>query len=137
MSQTFEPDWPERGWLKKWQELWSEFGKRKHRENITIMATVQVDIKITETNPPPPPPPLAVDASGVPATATTGVSFSGVIKASGGTPPYSFVPASGSLPSGLVLNADGTIVGIPDGTDVPAGTSVAFDDVIAVSDSAV
>jgi len=99
------------------------------------MATVQVDIKITEMNPAPPPP-LAVDASGVPATATAGAAFSGVIKASGGTPPYTFAAASGSLPKGLTLDSvAGTITGTPDGSDVPAGTSVVFDEVINVSDS--
>jgi len=111
--------------------------KKRNKENINIMATVSVDIRITETNPTPPPPALTVDASGVPATATTGVPFSGVLKVSGGVPPYSFVPASGSLPSGLSLGADGTISGTPDGSDVPVGASVAFDDVINVVDSAV
>ena len=101
------------------------------------MATVQVDIKITETNPTPPPPPLTVDATGVPATATTGVPFSGTLKISGGTPPYAVASASGTLPTGLTLGADGSITGTPDGSDVPVGTSVDFLDSITVTDSAV
>jgi hypothetical protein len=56
--------------------------------------------------------PLAVDVSGVPTSATVGVAYSGVIKASGGTPPYTFTLAS-PLPDGLTLNPDGTISGTP------------------------
>ncbi len=101
------------------------------------MATVQVDIKITETNPTPPPPPLTVDVSGVPATATTGTAYAGKIVASGGTPPYVFALASGSFPSGISLGTDGSVTGTPDGSDDPVGTSVSFDAVVNVSDSAV
>lgn len=56
--------------------------------------------------------PLTVDVSGVPLTATVGEPYSGVIKASGGTPPYTFILNS-PLPDGLTLNSDGTITGTP------------------------
>lgn len=60
--------------------------------------------------------PLAVDVSGVPQTAQVGQPFSGVIKASGGTAPYTFTLNS-PLPDGLTLNADGTITGTPTKAD--------------------
>lgn len=55
---------------------------------------------------------LTVDISGVPLTAQVGVPYSGVIKASGGQPPYTFTLNS-PLPDGLTLNPDGTITGTP------------------------
>src|SRR5271166_2564398 len=97
------------------------------KELVILMADVQVNISITVA---PAATPLTVDATGVPATATVGVAYSGVIKASGGTPPYTFndsVPSA--LPPGLVLNADGTITGTPT-------TAGAFTDGIDVVDSA-
>ncbi len=42
-----------------------------------------------------------------------GVPYSGSVAATGGLPPYSFSVASGSLPAGLTLAADGTITGTP------------------------
>lgn len=39
--------------------------------------------------------------------------FNGVVSASGGTEPYSFVLLAGSLPPGLSLNANGTLSGTP------------------------
>lgn len=60
--------------------------------------------------------------------ATTGSAYSAALTADGGTPPYSFVLSSGTLPSGLFLAADGTISGTP----TTPGTS-AFG--VAVSDS--
>jgi Putative Ig domain len=77
---------------------------------VFIMADVQVSIQITVN---PASAPLTVDASGVPSTATVGVPFSGAIKASGGTAPYTFTETGGALPDGLTLNADGTITGTP------------------------
>jgi len=56
--------------------------------------------------------PLTVDVTGVPTSAQVGAPYSGVIKASGGTPPYMFT-LDVALPAGLTLNADGTITGTP------------------------
>ncbi len=58
-----------------------------------------------------------------------GASYSGTLAAGGGTPPYAWSLASGSLPSGLNLAATGAISGIPDST----GT---FDFTVQVKDSA-
>lgn len=67
--------------------------------------------------------PLQVDISGVPLTAQVGVPYNGVIKATGGTPPYIFTLNS-PLPDGLTLNTDGTITGTPtkDGTFSVSGS---------------
>src|SRR5262245_31559212 len=42
-----------------------------------------------------------------------GSSYSQTLSATGGTPPYSWSLASGSLPSGLSLSSSGTISGTP------------------------
>jgi|SRR5271165_2533393 len=100
---------------------------RGHRQKeLIIMADVQVSITI---NVAPAANPLTVDASGVPASATVGTAYSGVIKASGGVPPYTFADTGKALPPGLTLNADGTITGTP----TTAGT---FADAIDVTDAA-
>lgn len=98
-----------------------------NRLEINIMADVIVDINITGSAPPQP---LAVDLTGVPGTAQQGVPYSGVIKPTGGTPPYTFTDVSvangetGFAP-GLALNADGTITGTPtDGSNTAAVVDV-------------
>jgi hypothetical protein len=50
---------------------------------------------------------------------TVETAYSATVQAKGGHTPYSFSLASGSLPTGLTLGADGTISGTPTG---PAGT---------------
>lgn len=99
----------------------------RKREKVEIVAQVIADITISVS---PAATPLTVDASGVPSTAQVGVPYSGALKASGGTSPYSFAVTSGALPDGLTLNADGTITGTP-------GTSGSFTAEITVTDSAV
>ena len=48
--------------------------------------------------------------------ATIGVAYSAALAAVGGVPPYRWEIASGALPAGLTLNADGTIAGTPTAT---------------------
>jgi hypothetical protein len=60
----------------------------------------------------------APDSLTAPATATlpggsVGVVYSGSVTASSGYAPYTYALASGSLPAGLALNPDGTIIGTP------------------------
>jgi Putative Ig domain len=71
---------------------------------------------------------LVIDASGVPNKAQVGVAYNGLLKVTGGQAPYNFSIASGSLPDGLTLNADGSITGVP-------GTAAAFDAIVNVVDS--
>jgi hypothetical protein len=60
----------------------------------------------------PPPTPLKVTCPT--STATVGVAYSSTPAASGGTPPYTYSVAFGSLPAGLTLNSKtGLISGIP------------------------
>jgi hypothetical protein len=54
---------------------------------------------------------------------TVGVFQEFALQASGGTPPYSFEIAQGTLPQGLNFDADGTISGIP---ETPGTSTVAF-----------
>jgi hypothetical protein len=46
--------------------------------------------------------------------ATSGISYGVLLKAVGGTAPYTFSLVAGSLPRGLTLSSDGTIGGVPD-----------------------
>ncbi len=56
--------------------------------------------------------PLSVTTTTLPG-ATVGTSYSAELSATGGTPPYSWVVTSGSLPAGLTLSGSGTITGTP------------------------
>ena len=66
------------------------------------------------------PTPLVIDASGVPTSGDVGQPFSGALKVSGGTAPYSFALAPtndddspSELPDGVSLNSDGSFSGTP------------------------
>jgi hypothetical protein len=58
------------------------------------------------------PPPLSITTSGLPST-VQGQPYQAVLSATGGTAPYSWSVVGGSLPSGVVLQANGTLVGTP------------------------
>ncbi len=85
-------------------------------------ATQSLSIKVTTA-------PLTVDSEGT-WTGTEGVAFSLTLVASGGTAPYTWSVSSGSLPTGLTLNA-GT--GVISGTPTTPGRST-FE--VQVQDSA-
>lgn len=59
---------------------------------------------------------LAVNTGGTSIVGTGGVGFNVTLSASGGTGPYTWMIASGTLPGGTVLNGDGTITGTPTAT---------------------
>ena len=110
----------------------------------SVAATFTVDITATSlstTISPPetktititvnPPPPLKIKTTTLPdGVVGTAYPAGTKLQATGGVPPYQWVPAAGSLPAGLVLGLDGTIAGIPTG---PAGVFNAF--TVTVSDS--
>src|SRR5450756_1286431 len=73
-------------------------------------------------------PRLGITTSSLPA-GTVGVAYSQLLGASGGSPPYSWSVASGSLPAGLSLAAGGTISGTP-------GTAGSSSFTVRVTDSA-
>ena len=58
-------------------------------------------------------PPVTISSSASLPNGTVGVSYLGFISASGGTEPYKFSIASGSLPDGLSFSTTGTISGTP------------------------
>jgi hypothetical protein len=64
------------------------------------------------STPPPVSNPLAVSTSSLP-QGQVGASYSGTLAATGGTAPYHWSLASGSLPAGLSLATTGTITGTP------------------------
>jgi len=63
--------------------------------------------------------PLTITTASLPAGAV-GVAYSATLAASGGTPPYTWAIATGSLPSGLALNANS---GVISGSPTATGTS--------------
>jgi uncharacterized protein YhjY with autotransporter beta-barrel domain len=70
---------------------------------------------------------LSVNPASLP-NGSTGIAYSQTVTASGGTGPYSFAVTSGSLPTGLVLNAgSGAISGTPTGSGVSNFTIQATD----------
>jgi hypothetical protein len=71
---------------------------------------------------------LTVDASGVPTSGAVGQPFSGQLKVSGGTGPFTFALTAGALPDGVSLLSDGSFSGTP----TAAGT---FNPTITVTDS--
>ena len=62
--------------------------------------------------PPVPPVPLVIDPTALSA-AVINVPYSVTLRAAGGTPPYTWALASGTLPTGLTLSAGGVISGTP------------------------
>jgi len=62
--------------------------------------------------------------------ASTGVAYSAMLNATGGSPPYSgWTIVSGSLPPGLLLNAaTGSITGTPASAPITAAFSVTVQD---------
>src|SRR5262249_43828958 len=61
-------------------------------------------------------------------TGNSGSSYSVILSASGGTPPYTWSLTSGTLPAGLTLNtAQGIIAGTPTGTGVSSFTITVHD----------
>ena len=58
---------------------------------------------------------LTIMTAGIP-SGTSNSSFSTVLTASGGTPPYTWSMVSGTLPAGLSLSGTGTIAGTPTAT---------------------
>jgi Domain of unknown function (DUF4082)/Bacterial Ig-like domain (group 2)/Putative Ig domain len=65
--------------------------------------------------------PLTITTTALPA-ATTGVAYSATLTATGGTPPYTWSIASGTLPAGLTLTAAGVISGTPTATGTSSFT---------------
>jgi len=71
-----------------------------------------------------PPAALTISTSSLP-TGQTGVAYSAVLAATGGTPPYMWTLTSGTFPTGLMLNAaTGAITGTP--TQTVTSTALTF-----------
>ncbi|MBJ6610620.1 MAG: cellulase family glycosylhydrolase [Candidatus Thiothrix moscowensis] len=83
---------------------------------------------INGAEPPPPPPPPALDITTTNlSNGTVGAAYSAQVSASGGTSPYTWSVAAGSLPIGLTLGSNGKITGTPT-------TAGAFNFTLAVND---
>ena len=70
--------------------------------------TVNAQFPLVVTSPPP-----QVSPTGSLPVGTVGVPYSGSLGASGGSGPYNFSLAGGSLPDGLTLSAGGAVSGTP------------------------
>ncbi|MHB8084341.1 MAG: C1 family peptidase [Dehalococcoidia bacterium] len=62
--------------------------------------------------PPDPPYPLNIKTTSLP-DGITGIPYQAKLQATGGNPPYTWSGQAGSLPNGIILNADGGIIGSP------------------------
>jgi hypothetical protein len=80
-------------------------------------------------------PPLGFDSAALPA-ASYQTQYLAAIGAIGGEPPYAFSLVSGSLPTGLTLNANGTITGTPTGSLVTSTFTVKVTDAADPAQSA-
>jgi hypothetical protein len=89
----------------------------------TAAASAALDLQVTDSGSPAQsstrslsliiaPPALAVSTSSLP-PGQVGANYSTALAAAGGTPPYHWSLASGTLPTGLTLAASGTITGMP------------------------
>ena len=74
-------------------------------------------------------PPLTIATLSPLPAGTTGAAYSQALAASGGTPPYAWTLASGTLPPGVTLSGSGTIAGTPSAAGV-------FNLTVAVTDTA-
>jgi hypothetical protein len=80
-------------------------------------ATAMKSLSFTISTPP------SISTSSLP-NGTVGTAYSQTLTATGGTSPYSWTIASGSLPAGLTLSSNGLISGTP--TAAVSSTSVTF-----------
>jgi hypothetical protein len=80
-------------------------------------ATAMKSLSFTISTPP------SISTSSLP-NGTVGTAYSQMLTATGGTSPYSWTIASGSLPAGLTLSSNGLISGTP--TAAVSSTSVTF-----------
>lgn len=94
---------------------------RLARAALALPAALAVSLLLTTcggggggVGPPKPPPQLAITTMSLPDT-ISGQTYSQKLTATGGTPPYTWRlgEASGPLPTGLTLNSDGLISGVP------------------------
>jgi len=70
---------------------------------------------------------LALNTGGNSIVGTSGTALNTTLNANGGTGPYTWTVASGSLPSGVTLNSNGTITGTPTATGTYTITAQATD----------
>ncbi|MBI3653975.1 MAG: DUF4214 domain-containing protein [Acidobacteria bacterium] len=78
------------------------------RDSAQTTATRQLSIQVNPATPPP----LAITTTSL-AGGTVGTAYSQTLAATGGTSPYTWSLAAGTLPAGLTLNANGTLSGTP------------------------
>lgn len=60
-------------------------------------------------------------------SAQVGITYNSLVVASGGTPPYAYSIPPGTLPAGLILNANGAVTGTPSGLGTNTFTVTATD----------
>ncbi len=102
-----------------WNNAVREYVKHQSSQARSLDATFDIGaFELQGGTAPPPVPDLVITTASL-ADGTTGVAYSKTLAAVGGVSPYNWAVASGSLPTGLSLNA---FTGVVSGTPSAAGT---------------
>jgi hypothetical protein len=90
---------------------WNSYPNEHTKTTLALKAALPA---INGAAPPPPPPPPALNITTTSLTnGTVGTVYTAQASVSGGTAPYVWSVAAGSLPTGLTLGSDGKITGTP------------------------
>src|SRR6185369_14841397 len=105
-----------------------DFQWQLYQQGIGAFGQMSANVRITVGDPAPPPSPPSIGGLSS-LEAVKGTFFTYTLPATGGTPPYAWQLATGTLPGGVILNPNtGTLIGTP----VATGTS---DVIIQLTDS--
>lgn len=94
---------------------WNSYPNEHTKTTVVLKAALPA---INGAEPPPPPPALDITTTSL-SNGMVGITYSAQVSANGGTSPYTWSLAAGSLPAGLSLSTAGVIGGTP----TTAGTS--------------
>ena len=90
-----------------------DFQWQLYQQGVGSFGQMSANVSITVGDPGPPPSPPSIGGLSS-LTAVKGIFFTYIVTATGGTPPYSWQVATGTLPAGISLNPNtGALAGMP------------------------